>query len=95
MFIQLLAELGLLRLIFEFIIYNRLFVLFKSLKYKLKANDINTQKSMNILLSMLVAFGTWSSFENLGFALGNRQIYIVAVLIICFHKTVKFNKFKQ
>lgn len=90
--IQLLAELGFLGLILEFLVYNKLFSLFKLSKSQLTVNDINIQHKMNILFSMLIAIGSWSLFENLGFVLGTRWLYIVAALIMCYYKIINLNK---
>jgi O-antigen ligase len=85
-FLQLLAELGIVGLLLEFIIYNRLFSLFRFLKSKLSLYDKKSFYGLTILFSLLTALGVWSLFENIGFAFGTRQLYVVAALIICFYK---------
>lgn len=86
LFFQLLAELGIIGLFLEFIIYNRLFSLFKSQKSQLSRYDKKSFYSLTILFSLLTAIGTWSLFENIGFVFGTRQLYVIAALIMCFYK---------
>lgn len=86
LFLQLLAELGIVGLLLEFIIYNRLFSLFRFLKSKLSLYDKKSFYGLTILFSLLTALGVWSLFENIGFAFGTRQLYVVAALIMCFYK---------
>jgi len=88
--LQLLAELGLLGLILECLVYTKLFSLSRSIKSQLIVND--SLHYMNILLGLLVALGSWSLFENLGFVFGTRQLYVVAALIMCFYKINYINK---
>jgi O-antigen ligase len=84
--LQLLAELGIVGLLLEFFIYNRLFSLFRSLKSKLFRYDKKSFYGITILLSLITALGVWSLFENIGFVFGTRQLYIVTALIMCFYK---------
>ena len=93
LFFQLLAELGLLGLILECLVYYKLFSLFRSIKPQLIIND--SLYYTNILLGMLFALGSWSLFENLGFVFGTRQLYVIAALIMCFYKINCINKIRQ
>lgn len=84
---QLLAELGLLGLVLEYFIYFKLLKLPDSFKSNVYHNK-SYLKSI-IFLSLIIAFGFWSIFENLGFSLGTRQLYFVTALIICYVEIYK------
>ena len=81
--IQILGELGITGLIFEILIYLRLLKLFKQNYIPIQnRNDINnSQLIIRILFSTLAGFLFWGLFENIGFIIGNRLLFIITGIL--------------
>lgn len=94
-FLQLLAELGLLGLILEFLIYRRFYIIYKSLKSKFSIYNKIFFYKITPIFSLIVAFLVWSLFENIGFVFGTRHLYFIAVLILCIYKINFLKRIKQ
>lgn len=96
---QILGELGIIGLIFELIIYYNLYKLLKQNFKLLKDvnNNLNKLLIIKILFSLLAGLLFWGLFENTGYIIGNRLLYIITsflftIIIINSKKIFTYSK---
>lgn len=80
--LQVLAELGLIGLVAEFLIYYMIYRIFLG-SINIEINSIQ-QKNLLVLglFCIQISLGIWSLFENIGFVFGTRLIYANAAILV-------------
>ena len=86
--IQLLAELGIIGLLPEILIYRKVFLIFNNVKSKFNSNRNSFDPLIITIFLIAVSYGFWSFFENIGFVYGTRNMYVILAIFLSRYKVL-------
>ena len=91
--LQVLAELGIIGLLLEAIIYIKTFRGYKEMKKRITNDNTTLKLLLLVLISIQFCLGIWSLFENVGFVFGTRLMYAnLACFMVLYRITNHLNK---